>query len=111
MKPIKKDSQKIWYGIKTLISTKSSKKGSHQLILNIDHKTTSDDYIIANHLNSFFTSIAGKILKKIPKAKKTFNSFLKKSNTKSLFLSPTTPGKVASILKTFSIRQRDFTIF
>ena len=91
--------------MKTLISTKSSKKGSHQLILNIDNKTTSDDYIIANHFNSFFASIARKILKKFPKAKKTFNSFLTKSNTKTLLLSPTTPGKVASILKTFNLNE------
>ena len=101
----KKDLKKIWDGIKTLISTKSSKKGSHQLILNIDYKTTSDDYIIANHFNSFFTSIAGKILKKIAKAKKAFNSFLTKSNTKTLFLSSTTPGEVTSILKNFNLNK------
>ena len=105
MKPIKKTPTKIWYGIKTFISTKSSKKGSHQLILNIDNKTTSDDYIIANHFKSFFTTIAEKILKKIPKAKKTFNSFLTKSNTKALFLFPTKPGEVASILKTFNLNK------
>ena len=91
--------------MKTLISTKSSKKGSHQLILNIDNKTTSDDYIIANHFNCFFASIARKILKKIPKAKKTFNSFFTKSNTRTLLLSPTTPAKVASILKTFNLNK------
>ena len=94
----------IWNCIKTLISTKSSKKGSHQLMLNIDNKTTSDDYIIANHFNSFFTPVAGNILKKIPKAKMTFNSFLTKTNTKT-FLSPTTPGQVPGILKTFNLNK------
>ena len=95
----------IWYGIKTLISTKSFKKESQQLTLNIDNKTISVDYIIANHFNNFFTSIAGKLLKKIPKAKKNFNSFLTKSNTKTLFLSPTPPDKVANILKTFNLNK------
>ena len=41
--------------------------------MNIDNKTSSDDFIIANHFNSFFTSIAGKLLKEISKAKKTFS--------------------------------------
>ena len=35
-------TQKIWYSIKTL-STKSSTKGSHQLILNVYNKATSVD--------------------------------------------------------------------
>ena len=68
-------------------------------------KQHQDDHIIANHFNSFFTSVAGKILKNIPKAKKTFNSFLTKSNTKTLFLSSTTLAKVASILKTFNLNK------
>ena len=79
----KKGSKKIWYSTKTFISTKTSKKGSQQLTLNIDNKTISDDYIIASHFNSFFTSIAGKLLKKIPKAKKNFNLFLIKGNAKT----------------------------
>ena len=89
----KKDLKRIWYGIKTLINTKISKTGSH-ITLNIDNKTTSDEFIIANHFNNFFTSIAGKRLKNIPQAKKTFSSFLTKKNTKTFFLSPTTAEEI-----------------
>ena len=102
----KKDSKRIWYGIKTLINTKISKTGSHHITLNIDNKTTSDDFIIANHFDSFFTSIAGKLLKKIPKAKKTFSSFLtKKKNTKTFFLSPTTAEEIEDVIKTFNLNK------
>ena len=66
--------------------------------MNIDNKTTSDNFIIANHFNRFFMSIAEKLLKKNPKTKKTFSSFLRKKNTKALFLSPTT----AEVIKTFN---------
>ena len=59
---------------------------------------TSDDFIIANHFNSSFTSIAEKLLKKIPKAKKTCSSSLWKKNTKMFFLSPTTAEKIADEL-------------
>ena len=41
---------------------------------NIDNKTKFDDCIIANHFNNLFTSIAGNLLKKIPKTKKIFDS-------------------------------------
>ena len=74
--------QEICYGIKTHIYTKTSKNVSQKFTLNIVSKTISDGCIIANHFSNFFTSIAGKLLKKIPKAKKTFYSFLKKSSTK-----------------------------
>ena len=84
-----KDSNRIWYGIKIQINTTISKTGSHHITLNIDNKTTSDDFIIANHFNNFFMSIAGKLLKKIPKAKKTFSSFLtKKIQNHSFYLLP-----------------------
>ena len=37
--------------------------------------------------------------------KKAFNSFLTKSNTKTLFLSPTTSDEVANILKIFTLNK------
>ena len=65
----------------------------------------SDHYIIANHFNSFFTSIAQKLLEKIPKAKKSFNSFLTKSSTKTLFVSPTIPDEIGKILLNFNLNK------
>ena len=42
----------IWYGIKTLINPKTSKNMSQKQTL--DHKTISDDCIIANnHINNW----------------------------------------------------------
>ena len=90
--------------LKTLIYTKTSKNVSQKLTLNVDNKTISDDHIIANHFNSFFTSIAGELLK-IPKAKKSFDSFLTKSNAKTFFLSPVTPEEVLNELKTFNLNK------
>ena len=91
--------------IKTLIYTKTSKTVSKKFTLNIDNKTILIDHIIANHFNRFFTSIAGKLLKKVPKAKKTFDSFLTKGNAKTFFLSPTTPEEVLNKLKTFNLKK------
>ena len=85
--------------------TKTSKNVSQKFTLNIDNKTISDDHIIANYFNSLLTSIAGKLLKKIPKTKKASDSFLTKSNAKTLFLSPTTPEEVLNELKTFKLNK------
>ena len=59
----------------TLIYTKTSKSVSQKLTLNIDNKTRSDDHIIANQFNSFFISIAGKLLKKFLRVKRPLISF------------------------------------
>ena len=96
----KNDSKKIWYDVKTLIYIKTSKNISQKLYLNIDNETISDDHIIATHFYSFSISIAGKLLRKIPK---TFHSFLTKSNAKTFFLSLTTPEEVLNELKTFNL--------
>ena len=101
----KKNPKKFWFVIKTLIYTKTSKNVSQKLILNIDNKIISDDHIIANGFNSFFTSIAGELLKKIPKVKKTFDAFLTKSNAKTFFLSLTTPEEVLNELKTSKLNK------
>ena len=79
-----------------------SKNISQKLSLIIVSKTISGDRIIANHFSNFFTSIAGKLLKKIPKAKKTSNSFLRKNNKNTFFFSPSSPEEVLIILKTFN---------
>ena len=79
-----------------------SKNISQKLSLIIVSKTISGDRIITNHFSNFFTSIAGKLLKKIPKAKKTSNSFLRKSNKNTFFFSPSSPEEVLIILKTFN---------
>ena len=101
----KKDSKRIWYGIKTFINLKISNTGSHPITLNVDNKTTPDDFIIANHFNSFFASIAEKLLKKIPKAKKTFSSFLRKKHIKTFFLSPATAEEIADVIKIFNLNK------
>ena len=99
--------KKIWLGIKTVIYTKSFKNLSQKITLNIDNKAISIDHIIANHFSSLFKQIAGKLLKKIPKAKKTSDSFLTKSNAKTFFLSPTTPEEVLNELKTINLNKEN----
>ena len=91
------NSKKVWDGIRTLINTKK-RKSSNQINLNINDKTITDETQIANHFNVFFTSIATKLLKKIPPTTKTVLLFLRNSNENSFFLTPTTPKEIEDII-------------
>ena len=48
----RKDSKKLWHGIKTLVSNKTSKKGS-QLTLHNNDKLISEGYIALITLTAF----------------------------------------------------------
>ena len=70
----KKDSKKVWEGIRSIVSV-TNKKSRQNINLNIDNETITDDKIISNHFNKFFSSIAGKLVKKIRNTTKTFDSY------------------------------------
>ena len=66
----------------------TNKKSIQNINLNIDNETITDDKVIPNHFNKFFSSIAGKLVRKIPYTTKTFDSYLNKQSEKYFFLSP-----------------------
>ena len=53
----KKDSEKIWEGIRSIVSV-TNKKSIQNINLNIDNETITDDKVISNHFKKFFSSIA-----------------------------------------------------
>ena len=67
----------VWKNIKSLLNFKSKAKHNNINSLNIDKgKVTSDPLEICNHFNKYFTTIAGKIDKKIVKTSRNFNYYL-----------------------------------
>ena len=101
----KKDSKKVWEGIRSIINVKNE-KSSNNISLNIDNETITDDLTISNHFNNFFTSVAKNLVNKIPKTPKSFNSCLKNSNENSFFLSLTTEEDFENILSTLKTNKR-----
>ena len=89
----KKDSKKVREGVR-LIASVTNKKLIQNIDLNIDNDTITDDKVISNHFNKFFSSIAGKLVKKAPNTIKTFDSYLNKQCEKSFTLSPILPEDV-----------------
>ena len=54
--------------------------------------------LIANHFNTFFTSVAAKLNEKIVKAKKPFSHYLGQITDETIFLYPTTPADIESLI-------------
>ena len=91
----KNDLIKVWKNIKNLINFKSKAKHNNIKSLYIDKgKVTSDPTEICNNFNNHFTTIAGKIDKKIVKTRRNFRSYLINQNEKTFSLYPTTPKEV-----------------
>ena len=51
-----------------------------------------------NHFNAFFTSVAAKLNETIVKAKKPFSHYLGQITDETVFLSPTTPADIESLI-------------
>ena len=72
-------------GIRSKINIKNKK------CQNISLTCDSNSNTLANHFDKFFTSIADKLLQKIPKTDERDNDFLNFHNENSFFISPTYP--------------------
>ena len=60
-------------------------------------ETITNAKLIANHFNTFFTSVAAKLNEKIVKAKKPL-SHLGLTTNETIFLFPTTPADIESLI-------------
>ena len=83
----------------------TNKNSIQNINLNIDNETISDDKVIASHFNKFFSSIAGKLVRKIPNTTKTFDLYLNKQSGKSFFLSPILPDDVEALISTLKVHK------
>ena len=83
----------------------ANKKSIQNINLNIDNETITDDKVISNHFNKLFTSIAGKLVRKIPNTTKTFDLYLNKQSEKSFFLSPILPDDIEALISTLKIHK------
>ena len=75
----------------------TNKKSIQNINLHIDNETITDDKVISSHLYKFFSSTAGKLVRKIPNTTKTFDSYLNKQSEKPFFLSLISPDDVEAL--------------
>ena len=86
----------MWSGIRSIIKIKNKK--FQNISLTIDSKAVTSSNTRANHFNKVFTSIADKLLQKVPKTDKKFNYFLNFHNENSFFISPLDPKEVQDLI-------------
>ena len=78
----------------------TNKSPIQSISLNKDNETITDDEIVSNHFNKFFTSVARNLIKKIPNTTKTFDSSLNNEDEKPVFPSPISPEDVEALIGT-----------
>ena len=71
--------------IRSILNMKNTKASNKYSLLTDKALTTND---IANHFNTFFTSILQKLVEKIPPTHNSFKSSLKNQNERSFFIGP-----------------------
>ena len=85
----KDNPKKLWEQLKTLgYSTKSN--GKAKVVLNIDGSMCFDSSKVANHINMFYTTIASKLVEKLPTSTNKF------SVSNLVLVSQSTLGKVSA---------------
>ena len=90
--------KKLWSGIKTIISHKSSTSAAFNKIKDKAGNVTSDPCKITNIFNDFFVNVANDITKKIPMTPKFPLDYLSNRISSSLFLTPVTLIEVNDII-------------
>ena len=80
--------KKLWSGIKTIISHKSSTSSSINKIKGKDGNVTSDPSKMSNIFNDFYVNVADGITKTIPLTPKSPLDYLSDRICSSLFLTP-----------------------
>ena len=90
--------KKLWSGIKSIISNKSSVSSRINKIKTKSGNLTSDPAEISNEFNQFFVNVANNITETIPKTPKSPIDYLINRNSSSFFLSPVTPIEVNEVI-------------
>ena len=90
--------KKIWSGINTIISQKSSASCTIKKIKDEFGNITSDLSDMSNIFNNFFTTVADKITCKIPRTPKSPLDYLLNRNPDSFILSPVTSEELLDLI-------------
>ena len=83
---------------------KQKREKRHKLSY-LDDQQATDTFVISDHFNKFFTTIAKKIESKIVQTDKKYSDFLDNPLEKTFFLTPTEPNEVQSLIKTLNLKK------
>ena len=97
---VKNDVKKTWQVINTALGRK---RGKQLFKISINGDEIKNETRIASEFNSYFSSIAEKLVKEIPNSKnrKKFYEYMGKKNPNSIYFNSTSPNEILRILQAF----------
>ena len=96
-----------WYQIHTKYE-KYNTKANNKYSLLTDKALTTNEEDIANHFDTFFTSIAQKLVKKIPLTHNNFKNSLKNQNEMPFFIGPVDIKETDNIVSSYQTKQSSY---
>ena len=98
------NSKKVWQGINDLLH-KNRKGTNNEIYLNENGQIITDQKIVANKFNTFYTNIAQKLVDKIENSNNEFQDYLKNPNEHSIFLNETEPGEIYNLIMKLDVKK------
>ena len=92
----KNNMKKIWFKINHIIHKR--KLNTNSMCLNVDGAIISDPYEIGNKFNTFYTTVAQKLVDKMKKPVTDYSDYLKDETEKSFYMQPTCPSEVEKLI-------------
>ena len=96
------NSKKIWKGINNIIHNKFS-KDQEAIFLDENGTIVTDQKVVANKFNKFYTSIADKLVSKLGNPSTKYQDYLKNPNEHSMFLNETDPRDIFTLIRNLDI--------
>ena len=97
----KKNSRKIWQGIRSLIKNRDCLKNSPSCLVT-NNKTLTDPIDIANCFNSFFANVGKKIQNGVYSNHVHFSQYMNNPSDENFFTLPTHPEEISDLISSFS---------
>ena len=97
----KTNMKKIWSKINCIIHRK--KNTSSNICLNIDGNIISNPYEVGNKFNTFYPTVAQKLVNILPSSKISFKQYLRNPIQKTFFMSPTNPSEVEILINNINV--------
>lgn len=98
----KNNMKKTWGVINSIIRRTNDKSNICEMF-QINNKSETEPKLISNGFCQYFAKIGSECSNKIGRPKKTFEHYLRKPQCpNSIYLSPSDPGEIISLLKSFS---------
>ena len=94
---LRQDIKKTWNCINYLLGRSANSRTN---LITLEHagQVITDNKQAANIFNDYFSSIPSKLVQKLPQTTASFRQYLTSSNPSSLFLYPTSPQEIKSII-------------